>query len=282
MGAYGVGLVTYVFSGGKKTIDHTAGGEPITGRDMIALLATIGIDLGLFVLALLDPPAAGPVRRDGLARSQASLHLPAPAVVRQLEAAFQTAIARAPDGNIEWVRQHFIHHTGASYFVIPNLYGVKKDGEDSKKEELRALALNQLAGVLEDVKLVRSVAPRELKTFLAEEARESLSDLSTVRKNWRQKIAKKGPSVEDGSPIRNHGLLSKAERALDIAGWSAEAKRDVEVFRLVDTDGLTPLLSMLSHATVAQGAKAAEEASKDAQSPNGRGQVARLEYKPGK
>jgi hypothetical protein len=50
--------------------------------------------------------------------------------------------------------------------------------------------------------------------------------------------------------MRNHGLLSKAERALDIAGWSEEAKRDVEIYRLVDTEGLTPLLVLLNEATL--------------------------------
>jgi len=46
--------------------------------------------------------------------------------------------------------------------------------------------------------------------------------------------------------LRNHGLFSKAERALTIAGWSAEARRDVEVFRIVDVDGLTPILMVLN------------------------------------
>jgi hypothetical protein len=279
MGTYAVNLASYVLSGGKKAMDHTSSGEPITGRDMIALLATLGIDLGLFVLVLLDPPAAGPTRRDGLSRSQASLHLPAPSVVRQLAAAFQTAIARAPDADLEWVRQHFIHHNGASYFVAPNLYGVNKDGPNSKKEELRALALNQLAGVLEDVKLVRTVAPRELQAFLKEEERASLSDLSTARNKWRDKI-KKSSDKNNEVPIRNHGLLSKAERALDIAGWSAESKRDIEVFKLVDTEGLTPLLSLLNQATLDQGAKVTEDASKEAHG-NGRPRsVPQIEPRP--
>jgi len=46
--------------------------------------------------------------------------------------------------------------------------------------------------------------------------------------------------------VRNHGLFSKAERALQIAGWSEKARNDIEIFRLVDTDGLTPLLMVLN------------------------------------
>ena len=262
MGAYIASLATYVASGGKRTGDYTASGEPITGRDMIALLATIGIDLGLFVLALLDRPN---VASSGMNAPAARLHQPSPAVVRQLAAAFETAIARAPDASLEWVRQHFIHHAGASFFVIPNLYGINKSGPESKKEELRALALNQLAGVLEDVKLVRTVTAPELKTFLDEEARESHTDLSEVRKKWREKSKiKTTDQSPDVTPIRNHGLLSKAERTLDIAGWSAESKRDVELYRLVDTEGLTPLLSLLNDATLAKGADAAAAASTEA------------------
>ncbi len=50
------------------------------------------------------------------------------------------------------------------------------------------------------------------------------------------------------APLRNHGLFSKAERALEIAGWSEKARRDVEVFPLEDTEGLTPLLMVLNDA----------------------------------
>ena len=57
---------------------------------------------------------------------------------------------------------------------------------------------------------------------------------------------------------RNHGLLSKAQRALDIAGWSDKAQQDVEVFRLVDCEGLTPLLALFNAATLAKGAEGIE------------------------
>src|SRR6476659_4132545 len=46
IGAYGSSLASYIASGGKAALGRTDGGEPITGRDLIALLATIGIDLG--------------------------------------------------------------------------------------------------------------------------------------------------------------------------------------------------------------------------------------------
>ena len=60
IGAYASSLAAYVFSGGKQTVGHTDSGEPITGRDLIALLATIGIDLGLLALAILNPPQEPP------------------------------------------------------------------------------------------------------------------------------------------------------------------------------------------------------------------------------
>ena len=50
----------------------------------------------------------------------------------------------------------------------------------------------------------------------------------------------------DKRAVRNHGLFSKAERTLEIAGWSEAARNDIEIFKLVDTEGLTPLLMVLN------------------------------------
>jgi hypothetical protein len=65
--------------------------------------------------------------------------------------------------------------------------------------------------------------------------------------------------------VRNHGLLSKAQRALEITGWSAAAQRDVEIFRLVDSEGLTPLLTLFNEATLAKGAESMERARQEQQ-----------------
>ena len=54
------------------------------------------------------------------------------------------------------------------------------------------------------------------------------------------------------------GRVREAQRTLDIAGWSKAAQSDVEIFRLVDTEGLTPLLSVLNEATLERTAKAPE------------------------
>jgi hypothetical protein len=272
VGSYLSGAVRYVFSAGRSTAD-TRTGEPISGRDLIALLATIGIDLGLLAMAALNPPPAAPGRRDGLAGSHARLRLPSAAVIQQLSAAFETAIAKAPEANLDWVRRHFIHHGDCSYFVIPNLYSVDKADE---REELRALAINQLAGVLADLNLVRPLTSSELKRFARDETRTSYGDLAVLRQEhakarttferkalpWKMWVRQAGVSGGDDRP-RNHGLLSKAQRALDIAGWSASAQRDVEVFRLVDCDGLTPLLALFNAATLAKGAESIEAARQE-------------------
>jgi hypothetical protein len=224
---------------------HTSGGEPITGRDLIALLATIGIDLGLLALAILNPPGQPSLR-------------PTAAVTRQIKEAIDTAIARAPGANLEWVRRHFIHHRNLSYLVIPNLYSCDPKNED---ESAKALAMNQLAGVLDDLDLVRwpergrwwLLEKHELDRLKAEESVGSDTDLSQIRKDWLKKHPKdeSNKSEEDAlferaDPIRNHGLFSKAERALMIAGWSERARRDVEIFPLVDVEGLTPILMVLN------------------------------------
>ena len=56
IGAYTSSLVSYLFSGGNAPPARTDSGEPITGRDLIALLASVGIDLGLLALAIVNPP----------------------------------------------------------------------------------------------------------------------------------------------------------------------------------------------------------------------------------
>jgi hypothetical protein len=244
IGSYLSSLASYVASGGSVPERHTTGGEPITGRDLIALLATIGIDLGLLALAILNPPGAPSLR-------------PSAAMVRQIRAAIATAIARAPGANLEWVRRHFIYHKGVSYLVIPNLYSA--DPND-KEEGAKALAMNQLAGVLDDMDLVRwpkrswwYFGKGELDRLKNEESQGSDTDLTKIRKDWIKKREADGgkPSEEDAlfekaMPIRNHGLFSKAERALTIAGWSEKARRDIEIFRLEDVEGLTPLLMVLN------------------------------------
>jgi hypothetical protein len=77
--------------------------------------------------------------------------------------------------------------------------------------------------------------------------------LSQIRKDYRKKYPK-APSemdesdnaLEKAQPLRNHGLFSKAESALKIAGWSERARRDIEIFRLEDVEGLTPILMVLN------------------------------------
>jgi hypothetical protein len=248
IGAYSSSLAHYVFSGGNAPPARTDSGEPITGRDLIALLATIGIDLGLLALAIVNPPR-GESRR---LTPREELHI---------NEAIDTAVAGAGVTR-DWVRGHFIHHGRASYLVIPNLYAATAEkglDEKKKKEEARwALAMNQLAGVLSDMELVRWPdrgiwrrvvdLPRlwksELQRLKHEESLKSDTDLSDLHKTWKEEKHADGGESDKG--IRNHGLFSKAERALEIAGWSETARKDIEVFRLVDAEGLTPLLMVLN------------------------------------
>ena len=243
IGAYSTSLASYVVTGGKRAEGRTDSGEPITGRDLIALLATIGVDLGLLVLAILNPPREGPSIR------------PTGAFRRQINEAIDTAIARAGVDR-EWVHRHFIHHKGASYLVIPNLYAADPADE---KESGRALAMNHLAGVLSDLELVTwpeqgfklgklQITRTELQRLKKDEATASDTDLSEVRKKWFEEkgLDPKDAMPHNARPIRNHGLFSKAERALEIAGWSERARNDIEIFRLVDAEGLTPVLMVLN------------------------------------
>jgi hypothetical protein len=241
IGAYSTSLASYIATGGKGGEGRTDTGEPITGRDLIALLATIGVDLGLLVLAILNPPREAPSMR------------PRGAFRRQINEAIDTATKRAGVDR-EWVHRHFIHHHNASYLVIPNLYAADPANE---QEAARALAMNHLAGVLSDLDMVRwpqrplgwgLLRKGELDRLRREETYASDTDLSEVRKKWFEEkgLDPKEALPHSARPIRNHGLFSKAERALEIAGWSERARNDIEIFRLVDAEGLTPVLMVLN------------------------------------
>ena len=137
-------------------------------------------------------------------------------------------------------------------------------------ESTRALAMNQLAGVLSDLELVtwpkRGIGWRwlplkrsELERLKKEETQPSVTDLTEVRKKWFEEKgldATKAARQHRDRPIRNHGLFSKAERALEIAGWGEKARDDIEIFRLVDAEGLTPLLMILNEPEPAKAGKA--------------------------
>ena len=256
IGTYAGSLALYVVSGGQDANARTDGGEPITGRDLIALLASIGIDMGLLALAILNPPRQPPSIR------------PSGSLIRQINDAIDMAVARAPQADREWVRRHFIHHNRAAYLVMPNLYSCDPNNQD---EAAKGLAMNQLAGVLSDLDLVRwpkrerswLLQKSELQKLKLEESEGSDTDLTEVRQRWLKKVGKSRGEVDadnddliaKAAPLRNHGLFSKAERALQIAGWSARARADIEIFRLVDKDGLTPLLMVLN-ATPSSGPEA--------------------------
>ncbi len=262
MGTYTVNLFRFVLSGGTAQPVATSGGQSIGGRDMIALLATIGIDLGLFVLALLDPPKTRPDRLDGGVYAAERIQRVSTQTKQQIREAIDTAIRRTPGTNYRWVHGHFIHHNGRSYFVIPNLFSVD---QSNKEEQLKAVAINQLAGVFSDMDLIRVMKEADLREAGRDEARASLTDLTvyeaqyetgvpadtgerrgSIFGRWMGRGASEVALPGQSNAMRNHGLFSKASRALDIAGWSRDAKRDVEVFRIVDKEGLTPLLDVLT------------------------------------
>ncbi len=250
IGAYSSGLLTYIFTAGNSgSFGRTDGGEPITGRDLIALLATIGIDLGLLALAIVNPPREPPSIR------------PSGQLTRQINEAIQTAIARArtTKAREDWLLCHFVHHDNRSYFVIPNLYSCDPNDEN---ENTRAIAINQLAGVLSDLKLIHWPKPArkigkwqlpwsksELEKLKDDEMVASTTDLTDIRRKWAEEHGYSKEEVDAYAKkraIRNHGLFSKAERALQIAGWSEKARSDVEIFHIVEVDGLTPLLMVLN------------------------------------
>ena len=84
------------------------------------------------------------------------IRVPSKSSVRRLANLIETSLKRAPSARREWVAQHLVFHSDCSYFVIPNLYSCDPTNED---ECCKSLALNQLAGILQDLRLIRSPQP---------------------------------------------------------------------------------------------------------------------------
>jgi hypothetical protein len=286
---YASGLATVASSGTAlasttKAIHHTSGGEPIMRRDLLALLTTLTLNLGLFVLVLGNKtPRSAPRRAPSAPLSTVGV-LSQPSALRHIGSAFRSVLERAPGADLEWLRQHFVHHASATYFVIPNLSIVpnssSEPGKDSdqKSLELRAMALNQLAGVLEDVGLISAIRPTVLKTSASNGAAGpgNHGSPSAPTTGWLRKNKVQGVTKNSVSSFHLE-LLRKADKALDIAGWSPESKREIEVFQVIHIEGSTPLLCLINQATLDQGIRAAQEANRR---PAGhpRQRALRLEY----
>ena len=145
--------------------------------------------MGLLALAILNPPREPPSIR------------PSGTLARQIRDAIDTAINRAPGADLEWVRRHFVHHNKASYLVIPNLYSCDPDNED---EAAKGMAVNQLAGVLSDLDLVRwpkggkwwLFQENELQKLKKEELQGSDTDLTAIRKKWAEEQGLTGEDLK--------------------------------------------------------------------------------------
>ncbi|MEO1292423.1 MAG: hypothetical protein AAFV62_06275 [Pseudomonadota bacterium] len=228
--------------------------QSLSGRDLIALLAAIGVDLGIFVLAVINPPSAPPVRNDAFERNVAQVKLASPRVIRELAHAFENVIRMAPEANLGWIRKHFLVHDGHSFFVIPSLYRCNKGNEAR-----RGLAINQFAGVLDEFDLIVPISEDERKAYwVADPRRMSIDYVEQELKDeeWAEQLRQEArDGLKEG---REPGLFGKARRALEEATWGQDARHNPQVWRLVDEEGLTPLLDVLEEAS-AFVAKSAEE-----------------------
>ncbi len=271
IGAYSSSLLGKLTGSTGPT--HTGEGEPITGRDLIALLATIGVDLGLLVLAILNPPTGREPRRlKVLATSKSRMPSNAP----QWRSGSRTGRRNRPRLGASRISSTTTRRPTSSFptFTARGEALSKDDtDEQAKLEAEKALAMNQLAGVLSDLDLISwpedgwpRKSRRDTGPLLVAAEEERAGETSGRGDRWQRhgshvKCARPGSRQKetDGTPLseddkkfmssprlRNHGLFSKAERALSVAGWSEDARRDVEIFRVVESDGLTPLLMVLS------------------------------------
>ncbi|MEM9726913.1 MAG: hypothetical protein AAF909_15875 [Pseudomonadota bacterium] len=93
-----------------------------------------------------------------------------------------------------------------------------------------------------DIDLVKYLSKSKLEALLKDEQRTSVS--------VSPKMIAEGDAEEDYDieKIRNHGVLSKARHALKNARWSQNARKDPEIYVLVDNEGLSPFLQAFNRA----------------------------------
>ena len=221
-----------------------------TGRDLTALLAAVGVDVGLFVLAILNPPLLGRGGQTAFGRNVANMTLPSPTVSEELARAFRIAIHNVPDLSYDKVRMHFIAHRGRAYLVTPNIY---RCDESDNAEVRRGIAMNQVAGVLDEYGLVRPLSERQRKKFWQADPRRisesklTPSDSEEVTKEIRDAMH---DEVEKAWSMGGEaGLFAKSRRAMHAAGWSGQATLNPEIWEFIGSRGLTPLLMVLERAS---------------------------------
>jgi hypothetical protein len=159
-------------------------------------------------------------------------------------------IVRTPGVDAIWVRKFFLYHAGGAYFIVPRLSQVEFNENES---EHKAIAMNQLAGVFSDLRLIRPMGKKELEEAGKEEARANLADLNAYKEAFREQEKKEGRPVrelreDEKRRIRNHGLFSNAERMLVMAGWKEQASSAPEIFRLVDPEYMRIIFDALEAA----------------------------------
>ncbi len=232
IGTYTSSLVSYVFSGGT-TVRHTEQGEPITGRDLIALL--------------------GHHRRR-----------PRPACACDPQPAAGRAPPLEPDDREGNPRRHphragprrRRHRMGAPPFHLPP-HGVLprhpeplqlrsqqqgRGGQGPRHEPVRGRAgrprRRRMAGCRQaQAGPASSSSKSELQKLKREESLPSDTDLTKMRQKWLEESGQTGDAAKsetnqkvlDAKPIRNHGLFSKAENAP--CPWLDGASRRVATWK---------------------------------------------------
>ncbi|MCI4665485.1 MAG: hypothetical protein MRY74_12255 [Neomegalonema sp.] len=245
LGRYFFAIFDYWSQDDKKTADakvaETEGGDPITGRDLIALLAALGIDLGLFALTVMNPPAAPALRPDTAAELRMAI----------------ADLRKRANVDDEWIKSHFVFHVARNYLVVPNVYSClgRDIVEKAHAKEIlewaesdadpgdEAAVTKARQKLLEDIHEDEGLKGRALNTFVAK-----LHDLKLIRAPgslamWmarREERRWSRSNVED--KVRNHALLSKARHQLKHMRWSQQARKDLEVYELIDIEGFIPFM----------------------------------------
>ena len=141
--------------------------------------------------------------------------------------------------------------------VVPNVYSclsreiiekasaeeILEWAESKEKPDDETAVAKARDKLLKDITENEDLKGRALNTFVAK-----LHDLNLVRAPgwwamWKARQAERRWSrsnIED--KVRNHALLSKARHQLKHLKWSQQARKDVEVYELIDVEGFIPFM----------------------------------------
>lgn len=234
----------------------------LSGREVIALLAAVMIEIMLLVIAVALSRAGTKRNFDLINELQSyTAHMKAKresleGVTNSLREEFSHLLDQAMfDNPLPWLKAHIFDHDGVLYLAAPNIHNAVNVAAGTL-ESKRVQALQSLLTRLVTGNFIVTVTMEEMEKALEYEATydrtniRAASDLWEVRDSAIPRVdvptEERGRMMVldvngqpypwmEGSSLRqrNFGLISKAIGALSVAGWSNSLTSSLVLYKVV-------------------------------------------------